>query len=101
MALPVYFVTKSKSMAIILSTLSGLAEPLGVVAVMLLNERVLSERVVSCMLAGVAGVMISISLLELLPVAFQYCGWKQTLRSFIASSILMLTILTLLNLAGL
>lgn len=37
-ALPVYFVTRSPFMAITLSTLSGLAEPLGVLAVMLLNE---------------------------------------------------------------
>ncbi|PIA50254.1 hypothetical protein AQUCO_01300772v1 [Aquilegia coerulea] len=61
-ALPVYFATQSKWQAFKLATLSGFAEPLGVVIV-------------------VGGVMAFLTLHEMLPLAFDYAGQKQAVKA--------------------
>lgn len=69
---PIYYATGSKKKAFKLSFLSGLAEPAGAIIAYLVLMPFLSEAVFGVVFASVAGIMIFISLDELLPAAKQY-----------------------------
>lgn len=68
-SVPVYAATGSRAQAFLWSFLSGIAEPIGAVVAALFLLPFLSETLLSLVLAAVAGVMIFISLDELVPVA--------------------------------
>ncbi|KAM1039502.1 hypothetical protein ACFX13_029549 [Malus domestica] len=80
-ALPVYFATQSKWQAFKLATLSGLAEPLGVVIVAYLFPSSLSPEILEGLLGSVGGVMAFLTLHEMLPLAFDYAGQKQAIKA--------------------
>ncbi|MEE1618351.1 zinc transporter ZupT [Brachybacterium sp. J153] len=68
-AVPVRRATGSRAKAFWLATLSGLAEPVGALVGFLLLAPFLSGGAMGAILAGVAGVMVFVSLDELLPAA--------------------------------
>lgn len=80
-ALPVYFATESKWQAFKLATLSGFAEPLGVIIVAYLFPRSLSPEILEGLLGSVGGVMAFLTLHEMLPLAFDYAGQKQAVKA--------------------
>ncbi|KAI8526236.1 hypothetical protein RHMOL_Rhmol13G0293000 [Rhododendron molle] len=80
-ALPVYFATQSKWTAFKLATLSGLAEPLGVILVAYLFPSSLSPEILEGLLGSVGGVMAFLTLHEMLPLAFDYAGQKQAIKA--------------------
>jgi len=69
---PVYYATKSKKKALILSSLSGLAEPIGAIIGYFLLQWFFSDAAFGFIFASVAGIMVYISLDELLPTAEEY-----------------------------
>ncbi len=69
---PIYYATKSKKKAFWLSFLSGLAEPLGALLGYFLLKRYLTDDIFGAVFASVAGIMVYISLDELLPTAEEY-----------------------------
>lgn len=71
-SVPVYFATGSRMKALLYSSLSGLAEPLGAVIAFLILGPFLSPLLLGLVLAAVAGVMVFISLDQMLPVARDY-----------------------------
>ncbi|MBR5856134.1 MAG: zinc transporter ZupT [Bacteroidales bacterium] len=71
-AIPIYYATKKRSKAVFNASLSGLAEPLGGVAGYFLLKDLLSDSFLGIILAAVAGIMVYISLDELLPTAENY-----------------------------
>lgn len=71
-SMPIYYATNNKNKAFIYSFLSGLAEPLGAIIGFLILMPFLSETLLSSLLAFVAGIMVYISIDELLPMAHQY-----------------------------
>lgn len=71
-SVPVYYATGSKTKAFWLSFLSGLSEPLGAFAGYLILRPFFSETVFGLLFAFVAGIMVFISLDELLPTAKEY-----------------------------
>lgn len=71
-AIPIYYATSKKRRAVLSATLSGLAEPLGGLAGFLLLSTLLSDSLMGAVLAAVAGIMVYISLDELLPTAEHY-----------------------------
>lgn len=71
-AIPIYYATQRKGRAVGYATLSGIAEPLGGVLGYMLLRSVLSPSLLACVLALVAGIMVYISLDELLPTAESY-----------------------------
>lgn len=71
-AVPVYYATGSRARAFSWSFLSGLAEPLGALLAWLLFAGLFGEALKGVLFAGVAGVMVFISLDELLPTAREY-----------------------------
>lgn len=68
-AAPIYAATGSRRKAFLYSFLSGVAEPVGAGLAALILLPVLTETVLGLVLAAVAGVMVFISLDELIPVA--------------------------------
>ncbi|KAJ6793220.1 zinc transporter ZTP29-like [Iris pallida] len=80
-ALPVYFATQSKWQAFKLASLSGFAEPLGVVIVAYLFPSSLSPEILEGLLGAVGGVMAFLTLHEMLPLAFDYAGQKQAVKA--------------------
>lgn len=75
-SVPIYYATGSKKKAFFLSFLSGLAEPLGAIiaylALMPFLTSASSGIITGLVLAAVAGIMVFISLDELLPTAEKY-----------------------------
>ncbi|KAL7174097.1 hypothetical protein ACSBR2_033367 [Camellia fascicularis] len=80
-ALPVYFATQSKWQAFKLATLSGFAEPLGVIIVAFLFPSSLNPEILEGLLGSVGGVMAFLTLHEMLPLAFDYAGQKQAIKA--------------------
>jgi ZIP family zinc transporter len=71
-SVPIFYATSSKNKAFFYSALSGLAEPVGAMIGFLILMPFLSEGVLAGTLALTAGIMIYISLDELLPMAHKF-----------------------------
>lgn len=71
-SVPIYQATGSKKKAFTYSFLSGLVEPLGAIIGWFLLMPIMSNIVYGAIFAGVAGIMVFISLDELLPAAEEY-----------------------------
>jgi len=71
-SVPVYFATGDKKKAFKLSFLSGLSEPVGAIVAYLILMPFLNDIMFGMIFAGVAGIMVFISLDELLPAAKKY-----------------------------
>ena len=76
-AIPIYYATKSKGKALLLATLSGMSELIGALLCLAVTalfgvELTGGGPVFPLILAAVAGIMIYISLDELLPTAEKY-----------------------------
>lgn len=71
-SVPVYYATGSRKRALFYSFLSGFSEPLGAVLCYFLLLRFLSDAMFGWIFAAVAGIMVYISLDELLPTAEKY-----------------------------
>lgn len=71
-SVPVYFATGDKKKAFKLSFLSGLSEPVGALVAYLFLMPFLNDIMFGIIFAAVAGIMVFISLDELLPAAKKY-----------------------------
>jgi zinc transporter, ZIP family len=71
-SMPIYYATKSKKKAFWLSFLSGLAEPVGAIVGYLIFRSFFTDVTFGIVFAAVAGIMVYISLDELLPTAEEY-----------------------------
>ena len=71
-SIPIFYATGSRKKAFWLSLSSGLAEPVGAAIGFLILMPFLSPVIFGVLFAGVAGIMVFISLDELLPAAEEY-----------------------------
>ncbi|KGR75540.1 zinc transporter ZupT [Ureibacillus sinduriensis] len=71
-AIPIFFATGIRKKAFKLSFLSGLAEPVGAIVAYLILMPFLTDTMFGIVFAAVAGIMVFISLDELLPAAKKY-----------------------------
>lgn len=71
-SMPIYYATKSRKKAFWLSFLSGLAEPVGALLGFFILRNLFTDATFGIIFAGVAGIMVYISLDELLPTAEEY-----------------------------
>lgn len=71
-SVPIYCATGSKRTALKYSFISGIAEPLGAVIAYLILMPFLNATVLSWLLAMVAGIMVYISVDEIIPAAYSY-----------------------------
>ena len=82
-AIPVHFLTNSRSLAIAAALLSGLAEPVGAVIGYLVLSPFLSPSVFGAVFGVIAGVMVFLALDELLPAAKKYSKGHETVYGLI------------------
>jgi len=71
-AIPIFFATNSKKKAIFWAFLSGIAEPVGALVGVAILWPFINDYTFGFLFAGVAGIMVYISLDELLPAAERY-----------------------------
>ncbi len=88
-SVPVYYATGSKRKAFWLSFFSGLAEPVGALVGYLILMPFLSPLVFGILFASVAGIMVFISLDELLPAAEEYGEHHLSIYGMIAGMAVM------------
>jgi ZIP family zinc transporter len=68
-SVPLYYATGSKKKALTWSFLSGFSEPIGAFAGYFIFMKYFNDMMFGILFAGVAGIMVYISLDELLPTA--------------------------------
>ncbi|MEJ5285949.1 MAG: Metal transporter, ZIP family [Candidatus Kapaibacterium sp.] len=71
-SVPIYYATQNRKKAFVYSFLSGFAEPVGAIVGYILLRNFLNPFLFGIMFAGVAGIMVFISLDELLPTAEKF-----------------------------
>lgn len=95
-SVPIYYATGSRTRAFGLSVLSGLAEPAGALIGYLLLRHILNEAVMGVLFGVVAGIMVFISLDELLPTAREYGKGHEVLYGLVTGMTVMAVSLLLL-----
>ncbi|MFT4417262.1 zinc transporter ZupT [Fredinandcohnia humi] len=88
-AVPVFFATGNKKRAFKLSFLSGLAEPIGALVAFLILMPFLNDIMFGLIFAAVAGIMVFISLDELLPASKRYDSGHLSIYGLIAGMLVM------------
>lgn len=86
---PIYAATGSRRKALLWSALSGLAEPVGAVLAAVALLPFLNVAVLGLVLAAVAGIMVFISLDELIPVACSFCEEHLSILGVTAGMVVM------------
>ncbi len=88
-SVPIYYATGSRLKAFGYSLLSGLAEPVGALGGYLLLRSIMSDALLGGLFAGVAGIMVYISLDELLPTSRAYGKGHDSLYGLLAGMVVM------------
>lgn len=71
-SIPIYYATKSRKKAFFSTFISGVSEPLGALLAYLFLSPFINDVLMGCLFAIIAGIMIHISVYELLPTARKY-----------------------------
>ncbi|MCC5892638.1 zinc transporter ZupT [Exiguobacterium sp.] len=95
-SVPIYYATGSRKKALKYSFLSGLAEPAGAIVGFLILMPFLSDTVFGLLFAAVGGIMVFISLDELLPAAREYGRAHHAVYGMVAGMMVMAASLVLL-----
>ncbi|MHC4123199.1 MAG: zinc transporter ZupT [Planctomycetota bacterium] len=90
-SMPIFYATQNRNKAFVYSFLSGMSEPIGAALGFFLLMPFLSEALIASLLAIIAGIMIYISLDELLPMAHRY-GHSHTVIGGIVSGMLIMAL---------
>ena len=88
-AVPLYYATGSRKKAFFYSFLSGLSEPLGALIGYFILRSFFNDLVFGILFGAVAGIMVYISIDELLPTSREYGQNHQEIYGFIAGMFVM------------
>jgi ZIP family zinc transporter len=88
-AMPVYFATGSKLKALKYTFLSGIAEPVGALLAFILLRPFINDLMMGVIFAIITGVMLYLSIEELIPSSRQYGYKNMALISTFAGIVLM------------
>ena len=88
--IPIYYATKKKGKALGYTLISALSEPLGAFLAYLFLMPFINNLVLGFLFSVIAGIMIQISIIELLPTSYQYGDDKKILLFFVIGVIVML-----------
>ena len=89
-SVPIYYSTNSKLKAILYTFISGLSELLGAIITYLFLRPFINDFIMGILFSIIAGIMIFISLTELLPTSLSYNNKKITIKYFILGIIFIL-----------
>lgn len=95
-SIPIFYATGDRKKAFLYSFLSGLSEPVGAVIGMTIILQFYNETVFGILFASVAGIMVFISLDELLPAAREWGEHHISIYGLVAGMIVMAVSLLLL-----
>lgn len=95
-SVPIYYATGNRKKAFLYSFLSGLAEPIGAIVGYLILGAVLNKVAFGIIFAMIAGIMVFISLDELLPSAREYGEHHLSIYGLVAGMFVMAISLWLL-----
>ncbi len=88
-SVPVYYATGDRKKAFLYSFLSGLAEPVGALIGYIILMNFFSDMAFGIIFASVAGIMVFISLDELLPTAHKYGEYHTVIYGVVGGMIVM------------
>lgn len=88
-SVPIYYATGDKKKAFVYSFLSGLSEPVGALVGYLILRPFINDTVFGIVFAMVAGIMVFISIDELLPSAREYGEHHLSIYGFVGGMIVM------------
>lgn len=89
-AIPIYYASKSRGKALFYTALSGFSEFLGALLAYFFLKRYLSSFLLMAMVDMTAGIMIHLSLTEILPTSFQYINSKKVLINLLLGILIMI-----------
>ncbi len=95
-SIPIYYSTGNRKKAFWLSLSSGMAEPLGGLIGYFILKPFLNDLTLGVLMAGVAGIMVFISVDELLPSAEKYGEHHYSISGFVAGLAVMAVSLLML-----
>lgn len=95
-AIPVYCATKNRKKAFLWTLISGISEPIGAILAYLILLPILNNTVFGVLYAAIAGIMVFISLDELLPTAEEYGEHHLSIYGLIIGMVLMAVSLIIL-----
>lgn len=96
-AIPIYYATGSKKKALLISTASGLTEPLGALVAYLFLINFFNDVAFGIVFAAVGGIMIHISFNQLLPTAQKYGNHRSVMKGLFAGMFVMALSLVILG----
>ncbi|MCF8009527.1 MAG: zinc transporter ZupT [Halanaerobiales bacterium] len=88
-SVPLYYATGSKKKAFIYSFLSGISEPIGALIGYFIFKSFFNDLVFGVLFGAVAGIMVYISIDELLPTSRKYGKEHQEIYGFIVGMVVM------------
>ena len=87
-SVPIYYSTGSKLRGVGYSLLSGFAEPVGALLTYILFKDYINDISLSIILILVAGIMITLSINELLPETLKYCKGRDIIYGLVVGVVL-------------
>ena len=75
-SIPIYYSTNSYKKALLYSLVSALSEPFGAFVAFIFLKDIINNTILGIMLSLVAGIMIEISITNLIPTAYKYYNKK-------------------------
>lgn len=88
-SVPIYYSTKNKKKALFYTFISGLSEPFGALLAYIFLSPFINDILMGCLFALIAGIMMHISIYELLPTSKDYKYFRVTLFFFLLGSLFM------------
>jgi zinc transporter, ZIP family len=101
-SVPIYYATGSRKKALVYSFLSGLAEPMGalfayMILLFFVGENGIPPQIMGILFGGIAGIMVYISLDELLPTSRAYGKGHDSIIGLVAGMLIMALSLLLMR----
>lgn len=96
--IPIYYATRNRASAFGFGVISGLAEPIGAILGYLVLRPFITDSLLGMIFAGVAGIMVYISIDGLLPAARQYGSGQLAIYGLIVGMAVMAASLVLFQL---
>ncbi len=88
-SIPIFKGTKSRKKALLYTFISGMSEPFGAIFAFLFLAPIINDTIMGILLAIIAGIMIHIGSIKLLPTALIYKNKKRTFLFFIIGILFM------------